>query len=126
VIGIAAPLTTVDELMIVLRGKFSVDQQEGLQQCIDAATQEVASEVDPLSGVLGKVPTPEGERDWDVYEKALANRVCLARAVEWWKANDALFGIIGSAEIGALRAPRDGFARHARALGPLKEQWGFA
>jgi hypothetical protein len=114
----AEPLTTVDELMVVLRGSFSDAQQEGLQQCIDAATMEILSEVDPLEGDLGV--------DWTDLQRALASRVCLARAVEWWKSNDALFGIIGTAEIGALRAPRDGFARHARSLGPLKEQWGFA
>jgi hypothetical protein len=125
-IDIAEPLATVEDLMVVLRGSFNSDQQEGLQQCIDAATAEIASEVDPVTGTLGIIATPEGERDWNTYEKALANRVCLARSVEWWKANDSLFGIVGSAEIGALRAPRDGFSRHARSLGPLKEQWGFA
>lgn len=115
---IANPLATVDELAIALRGKFNVDQQEGLQLCIDAATAEIGAYVDPASGILGDV--------WGEYEAALANRACLARAAEWWRANDALFGVIGSAELGQLRAPRDGFARHAANLTPLKEQWGFA
>jgi hypothetical protein len=109
---VASPLATVDELAIVLRGKFSPDQQEGLQLCIDAATAEIYSYVDPMTGVLGN--------DWSEYEGALANRACLARAAEWWRANDALFGVIGSGELGQLRAPRDGFARHAANRTPLK------
>jgi hypothetical protein len=57
---------------------------------------------------------------------ALANRVNILRAVEWWKANDAAFGVIGFDETGALQAPRDGFNRHAYTLTPLKRQWGVA
>jgi hypothetical protein len=56
----------------------------------------------------------------------LANRVNVLRGVEWWKANDAAFGILGSTDTGALHTPRDGFARHARVLLPLKQQWGLA
>ena len=48
------------------------------------------------------------------------------RGVEWWKANDAAFGVIGFDDTGALQAPRDGFARHAATLNPLKQQWGVA
>lgn len=117
-IDVATPLATVDELMVILRGKFTDDQQEGLQLCIDAATWEIASFVDPLGGVLGD--------GWNKYQTALANRACLAMAVEYWKLNDALFGIVGSADIGALRAPKDMFARFGAMLNPLKEQWGFA
>jgi hypothetical protein len=57
---------------------------------------------------------------------ALANRVNVLRAVEWWKSNDAAFGVIGFDQTGAVRAPRDSFARHASALIPLKERWGVA
>jgi hypothetical protein len=59
-------------------------------------------------------------------ELALANRVNILRGVEWWKSNDAAFGVIGFDESGALRAPRDGFSRHAYALSPVKKQWGVA
>ena len=48
------------------------------------------------------------------------------RGVEWYKANDAAFGVIGFAETGALRAPRDSFARHGWTLIPLKQQFGVA
>ena len=54
------------------------------------------------------------------------NRVNILRGVEWWKANDAAFGVIGFDETGALQAPRDTFARHGRALVPLKQQFGVA
>lgn len=56
----------------------------------------------------------------------LVNRVNLLRGVEWAKSNDAAFGVIGMSETGALTAPRDGFARHAATLMPLKERWGIA
>ena len=56
----------------------------------------------------------------------LANRVNVLRAVEWYKAQDAAFGVIGFDQTGALQAPRDGFNRHAYTLTPLKQQWGIA
>jgi len=57
---------------------------------------------------------------------ALANRVNIVRGVEWFKAQDAAFGVIGSVDTGTLAAPRDGFNRHAYALSPLKQRWGLA
>ena len=60
------------------------------------------------------------------YADPLANRVNVLRGVEWWKANDAAFGVIGFDQTGALQAPRDGFNRHAFTLTPLKRQWGIA
>lgn len=59
-------------------------------------------------------------------ETGLLNRVNLLRGVEWWKANDAAFGVIGFDQTGVLQAPRDGFARHAATLTPQKRQWGIA
>lgn len=58
--------------------------------------------------------------------QALVNRVNILRGVEWAKANDAAFGVIGFDQTGALTAPRDGFNRHAYTLTPLKVHWGFA
>jgi hypothetical protein len=60
------------------------------------------------------------------HQLALANRVNVLRGVEWYKANDAAFGVIGFDQTGALQAPRDGFNRHAYTLTPLKQQWGVA
>ena len=56
----------------------------------------------------------------------LANRVNILRAVEWWKANDAAWGVAGFDEAGAVRVPRDSFARHGRELIPLKQKFGVA
>jgi len=53
------------------------------------------------------------------------NRVNLMRAVEWWKANDAAFGWLGSGD-DALRIPRSPFTRHAVTLTPLRQRWGVA
>ena len=57
---------------------------------------------------------------------ALAQQVNIVRAIEWWKSNEAAFGVIGYDQTGALQAPRDGFARHRYELTPLKRQWGIA
>jgi hypothetical protein len=57
---------------------------------------------------------------------ALANRVNIVRGVEWYKANDAAFGVIGFNDTGTLTAPRDGFNRHAFTLTPLKQGFGVA
>jgi hypothetical protein len=57
---------------------------------------------------------------------ALANRVNLVRGVEWWKSNDAAFGVIGFDQVGSLQAPRDSFMRHQKELIPLKARFGVA
>jgi hypothetical protein len=91
---------------------------EALEACIDAAGAEVDTWVDWPEG-----PDPDS---WTEAQLALVNRVTVLRAVEWWKANDAAFGLIGTAELGQLRAPRDGFDRHRLTLYSLKQQWGVA
>jgi hypothetical protein len=106
---------TVEELARALRlGSVSPEQEAGLQKCLDAAAQEIDHELarttdDPLDP-----------------EDPLANRVNVLRGVEWAKANDAAFGVIGFDQTGALQAPRDGFNRHAYTLTPLKRHWGLA
>jgi hypothetical protein len=106
---------TVDELAAALhltRRTPDVDVQ--LQKCLDAAAVEIDDAVDRFTGDPVDPDDP------------LANRVNLLRGVEWWKANDAAFGVIGFDQTGAIRAPRDSFARHEAALLPLKQQWGVA
>lgn len=107
---------TVDELAAALRIQrtLTTDQTAQLQACLDAAAAEIDHDCDRLPDD----PIPPGD--------PLANRVNLLRAVEWWKANDAAFGVIGFDQSGALQAPRDGFNRHAFTLTPLKHQWGIA
>jgi hypothetical protein len=105
---------TVEELGRALRMSVNDTNTDALQACLDAAAEEIDHEVDWLDPAA------------DHGEDALLNRVNLLRAVEWWKSNDAAFGVIGFDQAGALQAPRDGFNRHAYALTPRKEQWGIA
>ena len=104
--------TTVEELGAALGKTITAANSSGYQACIDAATQEIDHFVNRTE------PIPDGD--------ALANRVCLLRAVEWAKSNDAAFGVVGFSEAGSLMAPRDGFARHGKTLIPLKEKFGVA
>jgi hypothetical protein len=105
---------TVNELAAALRVRVTAENTPALQACLDAAAAEIDHHVDRFAGE----PIPPGD--------ALANRVNVLRGVEWWKSNDAAFGVIGFDQTGALQAPRDTFARHGRTLVPLKKQWGVA
>lgn len=101
------------------RQRFDGTEQTFAESCLDAATLEIDAWID------WRAAPPEGD-DWNPTARALVKRVCVARAVEWWKASDAAFGAIGYTDIGVLRAPREAFARHGMMLIPLKEQWGIA
>jgi hypothetical protein len=103
---------TVDELAAALRIKATAENTPVLQRCLDAAAEEIDHCIDRID------PAPPDD--------ALLNRVNVLRGVEWWKSNDAAFGVIGFDESGALQAPRDGFRRHAATLIPLRQQWGVA
>jgi hypothetical protein len=105
---------TVDELAAALRVRVTPENTATLTACIDAAAQEIDHDIDRAEDN----PVPAGD--------ALANRVNVLRAVEWWKANDAAFGVIGFDQTGPLQAPRDGFNRHRYTLTPLKDGWGIA
>lgn len=112
---------TPEELAEALHTRLTAQNQANLQACVDAASKEADHWIDwqPQVNPLIVEETPAGDA-------ALLHVVVLARAVEWAKANDAAFGIIGYADIGALRAPKDGFNRHAYALLPLKQGFGLA
>lgn len=103
---------TIDELAAALRVQVTAANQEGLQTCLDAAAIEIDDAVDRLD------PIPAGD--------PLANRVNILRGVEWFKANDAAFGVLGVSDTGTLTAPRNTMRRHAIALLPLKQQYGVA
>jgi hypothetical protein len=105
---------TVDDLAAALRIRVTPENTPALQACLDAAAVEINHDVDRAAD------------DPIAADDPLAGRVNLVRAVEWWKSNDAAFGVIGFDQTGALTAPRDGFNRHAYALTPLKRQWGIA
>ena len=103
---------TVEELALAVGKAANAQTTPQMRACLEAATTEIDHFVDRTT------PIPEGDM--------LVNRVCLLRAVEWFKANDAAFGVVGMAETGSLIAPRDTFARHGRTLVPLKERFGVA
>src|SRR5215510_5381798 len=105
---------TTDELATALRIRETAANTPILQACLDAAATEIDHECDRLA----TDPIPAGD--------ALANRVNIVRGVEWFKANDAAFGVVGFDQTGVLQAPRDSFRRHAYELTPLKQQWGVA
>jgi hypothetical protein len=106
---------TVEELAAALRIAVTDANREGLQTCLDAAAIEIDDTIDLPDGAA---PIDPGN--------PLANRVNIVRALEWWKSNDAAFGVLGSTDLGPVRAPKDSFARHALELVPLKAQWGVA
>jgi hypothetical protein len=101
---------TIDELAAALRITVTAANTVGLQACLDAAAIEIDDTVDRLEPIDPADP--------------LANRVNLLRGVEWFKANDAAFGVIGVSDTGTLTAPKNTFRRHSIALLPLKQQWG--
>jgi hypothetical protein len=103
---------TVDELAAALRITVTAANQAGLQACLDAAAVEIDASVD------ADPTTPIDPAD------PLANRVNILRGVEWFKSNDAAFGVIGTGDTGALTAPKSGFARHQATLIPLEQQFG--
>jgi hypothetical protein len=104
---------TIDELADALRTTVTADNTARLQACIDAAAVEIDDAL---------CRTPDDPVD---PTNPLLNRVNLMRAVEWWKANDAAFGWLGSGD-DALRIPRSPFTRHAVTLTPLRQRWGVA
>src|SRR5262245_43423013 len=104
---------TPDELAAALRVALTVKNQDVLQASVDAASAEIDHEID-----ADPAGTPIDPTD------PLAHMVCIARGVEWFKANAAAFGAIGFDGAGVLAAPRDGFARHVAALIPLKQRFG--
>lgn len=109
---------TIDELASALNKRVTPENTQALQVCLDAAAREIDHEVDWAFGVDQPIVYPD--------DQALLNRVNIVRGVEWWKAQDAAFGVVGFDQTGALRAPSDAFRRHAQALVPLKQQWPVA
>lgn len=106
---------TPEELATALGRPVNPAETESLQACLDAAAEEIDHYVDRTTPLT---PAPDAD--------ALANRVNIVRGVEWWKSNQAAFGVIGFDQVGSLQAPRDSFLRHQKELIPLKEKFGVA
>ena len=114
---------TTAELASALRiQRVTPEMELQLQACLDAAVVEIDHYAD--RGVSSDDPPVPVEPEPELLP--LYNRVNVLRGVEWWKANDAAFGVIGFDQTGSLLAPRDGFARHGRTLIPAKVRFGVA
>jgi hypothetical protein len=106
---------TVDELAQALRIAVTAANSDMLTACCEAAAQEIDQAI-----------ASSDPPDYTVTASPLVNRVNVLRGVEWFKANDAAFGVIGYDQTGAVRTPRNGFARHALTLVPVKQRFGVA
>lgn len=109
---------SVIELFRILKIRTpSAEQTTAAERVLLAAAGEINSEVD-----LASTDSLSG---WQI---ALATEVCLERAVEHWRQQEAPFGLIplGGEMGGAERTARDSWERHAHKLAPLKGQWGLA
>lgn len=82
---------TVDELAYELNIKVIPANQAKLQACLDAAAIELDAAMDRVDPIDPTNP--------------LANRANVLRGAQWFKAQDAAFGSIGSAGTGGLRTP---------------------
>jgi hypothetical protein len=107
---------TPEQLAQAVRTTATPTNTPYLQRCVDAASDEIDASLDRYEDDPLPEPTPD-----------VIVSVAIARAVEWYKANDAAFGVVGYADTGALRAPKDSFGRHSWVIDPLwKQQFGLA
>jgi hypothetical protein len=106
---------TVDDLASALHIKITEEKTPALERALDAAAAEIDQDLDRLAEDPLPDPPP-----------AAIVQTNIDRAVEWWKAADAAYGIVGVEDTGAIRAPKDGFARHAQNISAYKQRWGIA
>lgn len=108
---------STDELFRILKIRSaSAEQILAGERVLLAATGEINAEVDLVAG--------DTLEDW---ETSLIEEVCLERAVEHWRQQEAPFGLLGlGAESGVAFASKDSWGRHAEKLAPVKGQWGLA
>lgn len=106
---------TVDELAAALHVKVTAEREPDLQRALDAAAVEIDQDLD--RDATDPLPDPA---------PAPIVATNIDRAVEWYKAADAAYGIVGVEDTGAIRAPKDGFARHAQNITAYKHRFGIA
>lgn len=104
---------TLEALAESLRVRVTAANTELLQACLDAAAEEIDHDLDRTTALPDPAP-------------ATVVRCNVNRAVEWFKAADAAYGIVGYEQVGLLHAPKDGFARHAVTITRWKQSWGVA
>jgi hypothetical protein len=106
---------TAEQLAAALhiRWPTDADKRAALERACQAAADEIDQDLDRITPLPD--PTP-----------AVIVQTNIDRGVEWYKAPDAAFGIVGVEDTGAIRAPKDSFARHAQNITPWKQRWGVA
>lgn len=104
---------TPDQLAEALRIRVTEANTSLLTACLAAAAEEIDHDLDRLDPLPDPPP-------------AAVERCNVNRAVEWFKSTDAAYGIVGFEQVGLLRAPSDGFARHAVTITQHKQQWSIA
>lgn len=102
-----------EQLAEALRIRVTTGNQQLLDDCLASAAAEIDADLDRIDPLPDPPP-------------AAVVRTNVNRAVEWYKAADAAYGIVGYEQVGLLHAPRDGFARHAVNITPWKQRWGLA
>jgi len=97
---------TPDQLADALEIRVTPDNQETLQDCLDAA----AAEIDRVMADAAMAWPPTGTAP------PLVVRTNVNRAVEWYKAPATYNGGIGFVDSGTMGVPKSGFERHAAVL----------
>lgn len=110
--------TDVDELARVLRLRQPTEAQgTALQRVADTSTFEIDSEVFGTADF----GTPQFGSPYP----PLVVEVCIERAVEHWRQEEAPFGVIGFDSSLPTFTASDSWNRHANKLTPLKGSWGI-
>lgn len=104
---------TIDDLAAALHIRVSAENTPALQRALYAAASEIDQDLDRVVGLPDPAPSAIVQTNID-------------RGVEWYKAADAAYGIVGVEETGAIRAPKDGFSRHSQNISRYKQRWGLA
>ena len=107
------PYATPEQLADALHIRPSAEKLPALNRALASAATEIDQDLDRFD------PLPEPPP-----EAIVATNI--DRAVEWYKAADNAFGIIGTEDTGAIRTRLDGFARHAHNISAYKQRWGIA
>lgn len=110
---------TADELFVALniRATPTQAQEARAESLLLAATGEINSEI----GLTADDLTDE--------QLAIAEQVCIERAVEHWHARPVGFAVVGLDTETPVRLGSNSWERHANKLAPLKSGelgWGFA
>jgi hypothetical protein len=105
------PYASRDELAAALRIRVTAANTQLLEDCLDAAADEIDAALDRVEPLPAPPP-------------AAVRRTNVNRAAEWYKAADMAGGVAGTDQTGTLTAPASGFGPHKAAILADKQQWG--